>query len=84
MKFRVAPLTTRDAREMIAGIRTAKILQAFRGEPAGDLEALADCLTRVSQLAVQFPELVECDLNPLRVYPEGQGIMAVDVRFGLG
>jgi acetyl coenzyme A synthetase (ADP forming)-like protein len=76
--FRVAPLT------MVAEIRTARILQAFRGDLAADVEALAECLTRVSQLAVQYPELTECDLNPLRVYAEGQGVMAVDVRFGLG
>jgi acetyltransferase len=81
--FRVAPLTMDDGRSMIAGIRSAKILQAFRGEPPADTEALAECLTRVSQLAVQFPQLAECDLNPLRVFAEGQGIMAVDVRFGL-
>jgi len=81
--FRVAPITLADAREMIEGIRTARILGAFRGEPAADKEALAECLTRISQLALEFPELAECDLNPLRVYPEGQGIMAVDVRFGL-
>ena len=81
--FRVAPLTEGDAWEMIRSIRSARILEAFRGEPAGDLDALADCLMRVSQLAVQFPELAECDLNPLRVYAEGRGIMALDVRFGL-
>jgi len=38
---------------------------------------------RVSQLAVQFPQIAECDLNPVMVYPEGQGIIALDVRFGL-
>jgi len=81
--FRVAPLTLDDARQMIAEIRAARILQAFRGDPPADVEALAECLTRISQLAVQYPELTECDLNPLRVYPEGQGVMAVDVRFGL-
>jgi acetyltransferase len=81
--FRVAPLTTADAEDMVRGIRAARILGAFRGSPAADMEALVDVLLRVSQLAVQFPELSECDLNPLRVYPEGQGVMALDVRFGL-
>jgi len=81
--FRVAPLTLGDAREMIEGIRSAMILRAFRGDPACDLGALAECLTRVSQLAVQFPELIECDFNPVKVYAEGKGLMALDVRFGL-
>jgi len=80
---RIAPLAPEDAKEMITGIRAARMLQAFRGDPRADIEALAECLTRVSQLSVEFPELTECDLNPLRAYPEGQGIMAVDVRFGL-
>ena len=81
--FRVAPVTLEEAQAMIGEIRTARILGAFRGEPAADVDALAECVTRVSQLALDFPELSECDLNPLRVYPEGQGVMAVDVRFGL-
>jgi len=81
--FRVAPLTAGDADSMIHGIRSAKLLGAFRGEPAGDLQAMAEVLLRVSQLAVDFPELIECDLNPVRIYPEGQGVMALDVRFGL-
>jgi acetyltransferase len=81
--FRVAPLTARDAEQMIEGIRSAQILQAFRGQPKADLGALADCLLRVSQLAVDYPQIAECDLNPLFVYPEGEGVMALDVRFGL-
>jgi acyl-CoA synthetase (NDP forming) len=81
--FRVAPLTLREAREMIDDIRAARILHAFRGDPEGDLEALAECLTRVSQLAVDFPEFAECDLNPVMVYPKGKGVMGLDVRFGL-
>ena len=81
--FRVAPIALRDARQMVEGIRSAAILHAFRGQPEADLEALADCLTRVSQLAVEHPEIHECDLNPLFVYPQGKGLMAVDIRFGL-
>ncbi len=81
--FRVAPLTQNDAEWMIGGIRSAALLGAFRGQPAADTAALADVLLRVSQLAVEFPELAECDLNPVRVYPKGEGVMALDVRFGL-
>ena len=81
--FRVAPLTLAEAREMTGDIRAARILHAFRGDPEGDLEALAECLTRVSQLAVDFPELSECDLNPVMVYPQGKGVIALDVRFGI-
>ena len=81
--FRVAPLTMRAAREMIEGIRTAQILHEFRGEPECDLDALAETLVRVSQLAVDYPRIAECDLNPLFVYPRGEGVTALDERFGL-
>jgi len=81
--FRVAPISLRDAREMIEEIRAARILHAFRGEPEADLDALAECMTRVSQLAVAYPGIAECDLNPVMVYPEGRGLMALDVRLGL-
>jgi len=81
--FRVAPLTMQDAEEMIAEVRSARVLGPFRGEPAADVKALAECLTRVSQLALDFPQIAECDLNPVRVYPEGRGVVALDVRFGL-
>ncbi|MHC4481286.1 MAG: acetate--CoA ligase alpha subunit [Planctomycetota bacterium] len=81
--FRVAPLSLEEARRMIGQIRTAQILEQFRGEPAADLAALAECLTRISQLALSFPAIAECDLNPLRIYAEGQGVLAVDVRFAL-
>ena len=83
VSFRVAPITALDAEEMIDEIRTSKMLKGFRGKPEGDLEALKDCLMRVAQLAQQFPQLAECDLNPLKVFPKGDGIVAVDVRFGL-
>jgi len=68
---------------MLTGIRSARLLQGVRGQPMADLEAIAEVLMRISQLAVRFPELTECDLNPLMVYSRDEGIMAVDVRFGL-
>jgi len=81
--FRVAPLTAEDAAEMVGEIRSAQILKGFRGQPPADIETLTECILRVSQLAVDFPQLAECDLNPLKVFPKGKGIMAVDARFGL-
>jgi acyl-CoA synthetase (NDP forming) len=72
--FRLAPLTDRDAREMVHGIRGARLFAGFRGAPPADTEALEDVLRRVSHLACALPEIVELDLNPLRVLrgiPEG-------------
>ena len=84
VSFRTCPIARRDAREMVDEIETAQLLKGFRGDPPADREALVDCILRIGQLSVQFPALTECDLNPLMVYPEGDGIMAVDARFALG
>jgi acetyltransferase len=83
VQFRVAPLTLDDARQMIRGIRSAQLLQGFRGEAPRDTDTIAEVLMRISQLANRYPEITECDLNPVMVYPREEGLMAVDVRFAL-
>jgi acetyltransferase len=56
-----------------------KLLRGFRGKPAADIEALAEALVRVSQLAVHLEgRLDELDLNPVMVLPAGRGVRAVD------
>ena len=79
--FRLAPLTRWDAAEMCRSIRGTKLLQEFRGAPAVDLRALEDVLLRVSQLACDFPEIEELDLNPLLA--SEKGAVAVDARIVL-
>ncbi|MDF2771590.1 MAG: succinyl-CoA synthetase subunit alpha, partial [Geminicoccaceae bacterium] len=77
--FRLAPLGTRDAKEMVAGIRGAAILKGVRGEPPADRDALVDAIRRVAQLAVDFPEIEEMDVNPLLAFE--RGTIAIDARF---
>ncbi len=60
-----APLTREDALEMIDSIKSSKILDAFRGTPPVDREALADVLVKVSYIALNFPQIKEMDLNPI-------------------
>lgn len=76
--FRIAPISAREANEMITEIRSAPLLRGVRGETPPDLEAIRQALLRVSQLVVEFPEIVELDVNPLVVHTEGA--VAVDVR----
>jgi len=76
--FRLAPLSTTDAREMVGGIRGAAILAGIRGEPPADRDALVDAVRRVAQLAVDFPEIEEMDVNPLLAF--ANGAVAVDAR----
>jgi acetyltransferase len=78
--FRLAPIRELDARTMIRGIRGAKLLKGFRGEPASDMDAVADALLRLSQLVTDFAEIEEMDINPLIVLPEGHGARVVDAR----
>jgi len=78
--FRVHPLTDRDARELVRSVRGYPLLGGWRGAPAGDVAAVEEALLRVSQLAGDHPEVVEMDLNPLMVLPDGKGCTVVDAR----
>ncbi len=78
--FRITPVSDVDAAEMIASLRTARLLDGYRGSPAVDREAFVDVIQRLSALVEAFPELVELELNPLVVLPRGQGAVAVDAR----
>jgi acetate---CoA ligase (ADP-forming) len=79
-----APLTLDEAREMIRRIRGYRILTAFRGRPATDLEALAQVLCQVGQFACEWQErIAELEINPLFVLPEGSGVVVGDALAAL-
>ncbi|MEM8934271.1 MAG: acetate--CoA ligase family protein, partial [Acidobacteriota bacterium] len=78
--FRVAPLSDRDAREMIRGIRGFRLLEGYRGHPPADVEALENALLRLSRLVEAVPEIAGLDLNPLFALPPGDGYRIVDAR----
>jgi acyl-CoA synthetase (NDP forming) len=78
------PLTLEEAREMIRRIRGYRILTAFRGRPPADLEALAQVLCQLGELASQFQErITELEINPLFVLPEGSGVVVGDALASL-
>ncbi|MEV8564896.1 acetate--CoA ligase family protein [Streptomyces sp. NPDC051322] len=76
--FRLAPASPDDALSMLDSIRAAEILRGVRGGAAVDRTALAELIVGVSQLAGDFPEIAEIDLNP--VFASADGVMAADVR----
>ena len=76
--FRVAPIKARDGYSMLESIRGARVLDGIRGAPALDRAAIVDALRRVAQLAHDFPEIEELDVNPLIAFPDGA--VASDVR----
>jgi acyl-CoA synthetase (NDP forming) len=73
-----------DADEMIAGLRSARLLDGYRGAPAGDKAALASMIQKVSALVEIVPELRELDLNPVKVLAPGEGAVVVDGRMRVG
>ena len=76
--YRIAPITTRDAEELVSSDRTDRLIAGFRGAPAADRSALIDLMLRLSKLSIDRPEIVELDLNPLFALPEGY--LPVDAR----
>ena len=80
--FRVAPFTTADALEMMAEIRTAKILQAFRGQAPVDRAALARIIVAVGEIGSRHDDVREIDINPLKIRPDGSPV-AVDALVAL-
>ncbi len=78
--FRLAPIGRNEARRMVRQIKGYKLLQGFRGRPKGDIETIEKCLVGLSNMAINHPEIVELDINPLLVHSEGQGATAADCR----
>jgi acyl-CoA synthetase (NDP forming) len=76
----VAPITERVAGEMIDGVQGSALLKGFRGGIKADLNALKECLVRVSRLLYEHGEIQQLDINPLVVLPEGRGCQAVDAK----
>lgn len=80
VKFAIAPVNEIEARDMITGIKTHELLEGARGDKASDIGFIADTILRVSQLVTDFPEINEFEINPLMVFEEGEGALAVDMR----
>jgi Acyl-CoA synthetase (NDP forming) len=80
-QFRIAPLTDRDADELVEGGKAGQLVRGFRGAAAADGGALIDLIHRLSRLAVDLPEVAELDLNPVLALPTG--CIAVDARIRL-
>jgi len=80
VKFAIAPVNMIEAKNMIRGIKTYKLLEGTRGDKPSDIESIVDTILRISQLVTDFPEINEFEINPLMVFNEGKGALAVDMR----
>lgn len=74
-----APLKKEDALRMIKSLKAYKLMTGYRGQAKLDVDALADLLVSVGNFAVAHKnDLAEMDINPVFVYPEGEGVAAAD------
>ncbi len=80
VSFRIHPLTDVDAAEMIRETKGFKLLDGYRNQPVGDVPALEEAILRISGLISAVPELMEMDLNPVKVHEPGEGVVVVDAR----
>jgi acetyl coenzyme A synthetase (ADP forming)-like protein len=78
--FRVAPLSHHDALEMVNETHAGRLLQGFRGMEPADIEAVVDCIIRLGQLSLAFPQIEEIEINPLLVLEANKGAIALDAR----
>jgi acetyltransferase len=81
--FRIVPIREAAAGKMVRELRSSSVLEGLRGEPPSDLPAIEDALKRLSQLANDFPQIAELDINPLIVHPVGEGCHVADILIRL-
>ena len=84
ISFKVAPLTNEDIDAMIDSTLAGKLLKGYRGSTKLDIAAVKETIARLSQLSMDNPEIIEIEINPLIVYPEGRGAISLDSRAILG
>lgn len=82
VSFRLAhDISNKEIKEMIAETRAYKLMKGYRGEKPVDIDAVSEAIRKLSLLAVDFPEIVEVDINPVFAYE--RGITALDVKITL-
>jgi acyl-CoA synthetase (NDP forming) len=80
VSVRLAPISARDAREMVEELRTRPLLTGYRGSPPRDVGALEDAILRVASLVEDLPQIQELDLNPILIHTQGATIVDARVK----
>ncbi len=78
--FRIAPVSEEDAMDMIREVKAYKLLKGVRGEKPSDIKSIAEVIMKLSQLSLEFPEIVEMEINPLRVFESGCSALDFKIR----
>lgn len=80
----VLPLVSGEAHELICSLRIHPLLAGARGKASADVDALADCIEAVEKLMLEHPEITEIEINPLRVFQRGHGVVPLDALMVVG
>lgn len=80
ISLRVAPITNQQAHEMIEAVKAYALLRGYRGQSSKDIDAIKNCLLRLSQLVMDHPEIEELDINPLIVKEKSCFVADVKIK----
>ena len=83
VSFRIAPINKVNVIEMISELKTGAVLNGFRGSHPADVSKLAEAIISLGQLAIDFPNVKEIEINPMLVLDDGEGAYALDARMVL-
>ena len=78
--FSIHPLTNIDAHDMVRAVKAYQMLEGWRGSKRADIEAIEELILRISALVENHPQILEMDLNPVKVLQQGEGYLVVDGR----
>lgn len=81
--FRVAPITKTEARQMVSEINSYPLLLGIRGEKKKDVDSLIETIYRIGQLVYNIRDIVELDINPLKVQDQNQGCQVLDCSISI-
>jgi acetyltransferase len=81
--FALAPVSRQEVSYLLDKTWAGKRLYGYRHLPPADREAVLDVILRLGQLAADFPQIMEIEINPLQVMPKNEGVFAIDMRGSL-
>jgi acetyltransferase len=79
----LCPSNTDEIKEKVSRLKAFKLLQGIRAKSASDVAGFVDAIERVSHIMTRFPRIKELDINPLRIFDDKAGVVALDARIRL-
>jgi acetyltransferase len=80
ISIRLLPLSQYDLSQMIEEVVSFKSFKQFRGQPPADIPFLLDAMAKLAALISTHPQILEIDLNPMKLHRQGRGGTVVDAR----